>query len=92
MCTSVNQEDFTTVHHEMGHIAYFQQYKEQPFAYREAPNPGNSIIVLIRVIKKLPLILSINFDHQLSLLNQNHSQITPFNECQEDLQTFTIFN
>jgi len=40
MCTSVNQEDFTTVHHEMGHIAYFQQYKEQPFAYREAPNPG----------------------------------------------------
>ena len=41
MCTSVNQEDFTTVHHEMGHIAYYQQYKEQPFAYREAPNPGN---------------------------------------------------
>jgi len=40
MCTSVNQEDFVTVHHEMGHIAYFQQYKDQPWAYRGAPNPG----------------------------------------------------
>jgi len=40
MCTSVNQEDFVTVHHEMGHIAYFQQYKDQPWAYRAAPNPG----------------------------------------------------
>ena len=40
MCTSINQDDFVTVHHEMGHIAYYQQYKEQPFAYREAPNPG----------------------------------------------------
>jgi len=40
MCTSVNQEDFVTVHHEMGHIAYYQQYKDQPWPYREAPNPG----------------------------------------------------
>ena len=43
MCTSINQDDFVTVHHEMGHIAYYQQYKDQPFAYREAPNPGTTV-------------------------------------------------
>jgi len=40
MCTAINQEDFVTVHHEMGHIAYYQQYKDQPFPYRSGANPG----------------------------------------------------
>ena len=30
----VNQEDFITVNHEMGHIQYFLQYKEQSYLYR----------------------------------------------------------
>ena len=33
-CTRVNQEDFVTVNHEMGHVQYFLQYKHQPHLYR----------------------------------------------------------
>ena len=36
-------EDLITVHHEMGHIQYYLQYKDQPYAYRSGANPGNSI-------------------------------------------------
>lgn len=39
-CTRVNMEDFITVHHEMGHVEYFLQYKNQPLVYREGANPG----------------------------------------------------
>lgn len=35
-------EDFITVHHEMGHIQYDLQYKDQPYVYRRGANPGNS--------------------------------------------------
>lgn len=40
MCTNVNAEDFVTIHHEMGHIQYFLQYKDQPVIFREGANPG----------------------------------------------------
>ncbi|KAG5670746.1 hypothetical protein PVAND_000987 [Polypedilum vanderplanki] len=40
MCTSINQEDFITVHHEMGHINYFILYKDQPLVLRTGANPG----------------------------------------------------
>ena len=33
-------EDLITVHHEMGHIQYFQQYKDQPVSFRGGANPG----------------------------------------------------
>ena len=39
-CTRVNQEDFITVNHEMGHVQYFMQYKHQPYFYRNGANPG----------------------------------------------------
>lgn len=39
-CTSVNFVDFLTAHHEMGHIQYYLQYKDQPFIYREGANEG----------------------------------------------------
>jgi len=39
-CTFVNMEDLITVHHEMGHIQYYLQYKDQPYAYRSGANPG----------------------------------------------------
>jgi peptidyl-dipeptidase A len=41
MCTKVNMEDFVTIHHEMGHIQYYIQYKDQPYALRSGANPGN---------------------------------------------------
>ncbi|XP_031558944.1 angiotensin-converting enzyme-like [Actinia tenebrosa] len=40
MCTSVNQDDLITVHHEMGHVEYYLAYKDLPYAYRTGANPG----------------------------------------------------
>lgn len=40
MCTKVNQDDFRTIHHEMGHIQYYLQYKNQPYMLRSGANPG----------------------------------------------------
>ena len=33
-------DDLITVHHEMGHVQYFLQYKDQPVGYRRGANPG----------------------------------------------------
>ncbi|CAH0552700.1 unnamed protein product [Brassicogethes aeneus] len=40
MCTEINLETFLVVHHEMGHIEYFQLYKDQSISFREGANPG----------------------------------------------------
>ena len=40
MCTTITHSDLITIHHEMGHIVYFMEYKEQPFIYRDSANPG----------------------------------------------------
>jgi len=40
MCTEVNTEMLATIHHEMGHVQYYLQYKHQPLAFREGANPG----------------------------------------------------
>lgn len=45
MCTKVNMEDFVTIHHEMGHIQYYIQYKDQPYALRAGANPGMQSLV-----------------------------------------------
>uniref|UniRef100_A0ACB8ETM7 Uncharacterized protein n=1 Tax=Sphaerodactylus townsendi TaxID=933632 RepID=A0ACB8ETM7_9SAUR len=39
-CTVVNMDDLITVHHEMGHVQYFLQYKEQHISFRDGANPG----------------------------------------------------
>lgn len=39
-CTRINMEDLLTAHHEMGHIQYYIQYKDQPTVYRDGANPG----------------------------------------------------
>ncbi|KAH9498640.1 hypothetical protein Btru_007070 [Bulinus truncatus] len=40
MCTDITQKDLVTVHHEMGHIEYYMQYKDQPIIFREGANNG----------------------------------------------------
>ncbi len=40
MCTKVNAEDFSTVHHELGHNFYQRAYKDQPVFYRDGANDG----------------------------------------------------
>ena len=39
-CTRKTAEDFVTVHHEMGHIQYYLQFKDQPYSFRGGANPG----------------------------------------------------
>jgi peptidyl-dipeptidase A len=40
MCTSVNMQDLITIHHEMGHIQYYLQYKDKPLLFKGGANPG----------------------------------------------------
>ncbi|HTV02763.1 MAG TPA: M2 family metallopeptidase, partial [Luteitalea sp.] len=40
MCIEINAEDFTTVHHELGHNFYQRAYNTQPFLYRTGANDG----------------------------------------------------
>lgn len=39
-CATVNQRNFVTAHHEMGHIQYQILYKDQPLPFRDGANPG----------------------------------------------------
>ena len=38
MCVQINEEDFSTVHHELGHNYYQMAYSTKPFLFRESAN------------------------------------------------------
>lgn len=40
MCIKINGEDFSTIHHELGHNFYQRAYKNQPVFYRDGANDG----------------------------------------------------
>ena len=40
MCIDVTAEDFSTIHHELGHNFYQRAYNTQPMAFRESANDG----------------------------------------------------
>jgi len=40
MCVKINEEDFRTAHHELGHNFYFRAYKDQPLLFRDGANDG----------------------------------------------------
>ncbi len=40
MCIEINSEDFSTVHHELGHNFYQRAYDTQPFFFRDGANEG----------------------------------------------------
>lgn len=40
MCIEVNEDYFTTVHHELGHNFYQRAYNRQPFLFRNGANDG----------------------------------------------------
>ncbi len=40
MCTTVGAEDFTTIHHELGHNYYQRAYKDQPVLFQNGANDG----------------------------------------------------
>ena len=40
VCLEPTAEDFTTIHHELGHNFYQRAYKDQPFLFRDSANDG----------------------------------------------------
>jgi peptidyl-dipeptidase A len=40
MCIEITADDFTTIHHELGHNFYQRAYDRQPPAYRDSANDG----------------------------------------------------
>jgi peptidyl-dipeptidase A len=40
MCIEQNAEDFTTIHHELGHNFYQRAYKDLPVLFRDSANDG----------------------------------------------------
>ena len=62
MCTVVNIDDFSTIHHEMGHIEYFMAYENQPTVYRQGANSafheavGDTISLSVMTRKHLETI------------------------------------
>jgi len=76
-CTVVTQGDFTTVHHEMGHIQYSLCYRQQHFLFKTSANSGfheaigdvMSLSVSTRThLKKIGLLKDEEVDHE-ALIN-----------------------
>lgn len=40
MCIEVGEEDFVTLHHELGHLYYYNAYKDQPTLFTESAHDG----------------------------------------------------
>ncbi|MGD0718454.1 MAG: M2 family metallopeptidase [Thermoplasmata archaeon] len=40
MCIEITEEDFQTIHHELGHNYYQRAYARQPFLFRESAHDG----------------------------------------------------
>ena len=40
LCIEINAEDFSTIHHELGHNFYQRAYDQQPFLFRDSANDG----------------------------------------------------
>jgi len=40
MCIDITAEDFTTIHHELGHNYYQRAYDQQPVLFRDSANDG----------------------------------------------------
>ena len=40
MCIDITAEDFTTIHHELGHNFYQRAYNKQPVLFRDSANDG----------------------------------------------------
>ena len=40
MCIEINDEDFKTIHHELGHNYYQRAYRQQPYLFRDSANDG----------------------------------------------------
>jgi peptidyl-dipeptidase A len=40
MCIKVDEDNLVTIHHELGHIFYYEQYNDKPVLYQQGANDG----------------------------------------------------
>jgi peptidyl-dipeptidase A len=67
MCIEINAEDFSTIHHELGHNFYQRAYNQQPFLFRDSANDGFheaigdtiALSVTPEYLKKIGLLTSV---------------------------------
>ncbi|XP_008557296.3 angiotensin-converting enzyme [Microplitis demolitor] len=72
-CTKVTMEDLLSTHHEMAHIQYYLQYKDQPYIFRNEALPGFHEAVSDAI--------------ELSIMNPRHFQrIGLYNNSTEDYE------
>ncbi|KAG8034806.1 hypothetical protein G9C98_007882 [Cotesia typhae] len=73
-CTKVTMEDLLSTHHEMSHIQYYLQYKDQPFIFRNEALPGFHEAISDAI--------------ELSVMNPRHFQrIGLYNNSTEDYES-----
>lgn len=83
MCTEINSFDFETIHHEMGHIVYFMEYRKQPPIFREGGNPafheaiGDTIALSVMSSKHLKAIGLLGLS---GTKNHGDAEMDPFEE------------
>ncbi|XP_063424632.1 angiotensin-converting enzyme-like [Mytilus trossulus] len=73
MCTVVDSTYFETIHHEMGHIQYFMEYRNQPVVFRDGANQafheaiGDTISLSVNTNKHLKAVGLIPEEHTNNL-------------------------
>ena len=83
-CTEVTMRDLITVHHEMGHIQYYLQYKHLPLVFQQGANPGDHSRQEGQVTAHHHLTVSFHVPANQLLHGNYHTSGTVFvypNEC-----------
>ncbi|XP_038055872.1 angiotensin-converting enzyme-like [Patiria miniata] len=67
MCAEVSMDDFLTAHHELGHVQYFNQYRDLPIVFRlsACPAVGEAIGDVVAISAFTPEHL-----HKIGLLDE----------------------
>ena len=94
MCTRPTVQDFITIHHELGHIQYYQQYAHQPIIFRNGANSafheavGDTLSLsawnsnILRQVFKLGLLLvalKLNLIFLQTLISDQESDLKSLN-------------
>lgn len=58
LCAEVTEEDFSVIHHEMGHIAYYMEYENQPAIFQ---------------VCNVFLIYPVVYRNKVTYYNRNHT-------------------
>ena len=69
MCTVIDEDNFYTIHHEMGHIEYSMAYSSQPAIFKDGANSafheaiGDTIALSVMTPKHLTRINLLDSSH-----------------------------